>query len=120
MKKITFLFIKRVQQKAVIISSSVKQDLWDHGGIMTTKNILKYTWYILSFIAICDGKTVFTGACNKYYPNDYQKTKDKGIVRSSGGSCSSPDTCTNCNDGFYSNGPYCESKWYKYFSFIIS
>ncbi|CAG2251380.1 unnamed protein product [Mytilus edulis] len=63
---------------------------------------------VIDVHAICDGKTVFTGACNKYYPNDYQKTKDKGIVRSSGGFCSSPDTCTNCNDGFYSNGPYCE------------
>ncbi|XP_071123148.1 uncharacterized protein [Mytilus edulis] len=92
-----------------------------HGMDKVVLNVRAYTlgcaagwWSILEFLfpgcdyAICDGKTVFTGACNKYYPNDYQKTKDKGIVRSSGGTCSSPDTCTNCNDGFYSNGPYCE------------
>jgi len=27
----------------------------------------------------------------------------------SGGTCVGPNNCTNFNDGFYSNGPYCES-----------
>ena len=61
-------------------------------------------------LAICDGKTNVNGACNRYYSNDYQKIKSTGIERNSGGTCSSPDYCSNCNDGFYSNGPYCDSK----------
>ncbi|CAC5360413.1 unnamed protein product [Mytilus coruscus] len=57
-------------------------------------------------LAICDAKTNLMGACSIYYSNDYQKTR-AGIIRSSGGSCTSPDTCTNCKTGYYSDGPYC-------------
>ncbi|CAC5414424.1 unnamed protein product [Mytilus coruscus] len=54
----------------------------------------------------CDSKTG-TDACSLVYadpiliwPNE--KTYD------SGGTCDAPDTCSGCNEGFYSNGPYCE------------
>ena len=74
--------------------------------------------FIFHFSAICDGKidaTTRGGACNVYYGgSNYQYTRDKGVVRNSGGTCSSPDGCTNCDTdhGFYSVGPRCESKYF--------
>ncbi|VDI52160.1 Hypothetical predicted protein [Mytilus galloprovincialis] len=56
--------------------------------------------------AICAGKTNLSGACNIRYYDDYQKTR-KETFYNSGGKCSSPDICSGCNNGFYSDGPYC-------------
>ncbi|XP_061181031.1 uncharacterized protein LOC133189645 [Saccostrea echinata] len=58
--------------------------------------------------AICDDKTDRSGACTKYYSNDGILKRNHPIVRDSGGSCSSPEKCTNCNNGFYGDGPYCK------------
>ncbi|KAL3841827.1 hypothetical protein ACJMK2_019926 [Sinanodonta woodiana] len=59
-------------------------------------------------IAICDGKAS-TPACNIVYSDYFVKTRNGVIVRNSGGVCSSPDVCTNCNDGFYSDKAYCRA-----------
>ncbi|CAG2242937.1 unnamed protein product [Mytilus edulis] len=57
--------------------------------------------------AICDGKTDLTGACETIYQKkDCQITRTETICNS-GGNCSSPDVCSNCKHGFYSDGPYC-------------
>nr|XP_034301655.1 uncharacterized protein LOC105322112 [Crassostrea gigas] len=58
--------------------------------------------------AICDGKTNPYGACTLRYTNDRILKRDGSVHTVSGGTCSSPDRCTGCNDGFYSTGPYCE------------
>ncbi|CAC5386465.1 unnamed protein product [Mytilus coruscus] len=58
-------------------------------------------------MAICDGKTDLNDACGISYSSNYQITRDLGNVYHSGGSCSSPNVCTECNDGFYADGPYC-------------
>lgn len=66
---------------------------------------------IVTFLsAICDGKTNPYGACTLRYTNDRILKRDGSVHTVSGGTCSSPDRCTGCNDGFYSTGPYCESK----------
>lgn len=66
---------------------------------------------IVTFLsAICDGKTNPFGACTLRYTNDRILKRDGSVHTVSGGTCSSPDRCTGCNDGFYSTGPYCESK----------
>ncbi|CAG2233157.1 unnamed protein product [Mytilus edulis] len=61
---------------------------------------------VVQNMSICDGKTDITGACGITYSSDYQITK-LGNVYHSGGSCSSPNVCTDCTPGFYSDGPYC-------------
>lgn len=72
---------------------------------------------LLYFSAICDGKTNLTGACETIYQKkDCQITRTETICNS-GGNCSSPDVCSNCKHGFYSDGPYCRS---KYFLVIVS
>jgi hypothetical protein len=83
--------------------------------LMVFNNIYLFTFH---FSAICDGKIDINtpgGACNVYYGGiNFQLTRDKGVVRDSGGTCSSPDGCTNCDTdhGFYSVGPRCESKYF--------
>ncbi|XP_076076031.1 uncharacterized protein LOC143046854 [Mytilus galloprovincialis] len=56
---------------------------------------------------VCDGKTILNDACNEQYYSDvivYRggETRDRG-----GGSCSSPENCTNCADGFYGDSGRC-------------
>ena len=58
--------------------------------------------------AICDGK-IGDDACTKNYNDDQILKRDGTVERNSGGNCSSPGNCTNCHDGFYANGSYCES-----------
>ncbi|XP_055997828.1 uncharacterized protein LOC125647098 [Ostrea edulis] len=59
--------------------------------------------------AICDGLTDYTGlACTQNYPDDSIRKRSGAVVRDSGGSCSSPEICTDCNDGFYGDGPKCK------------
>ncbi|CAC5375018.1 unnamed protein product [Mytilus coruscus] len=56
---------------------------------------------------ICNGKTLLNDACNEQY------TSDKIIYRSGvfsdrgGGTCSSPEYCTGCKDGFYQYLGHC-------------
>ena len=57
---------------------------------------------------MCDGK-IKDAACNKEYHSDVIIRRDKR-ERHSGGHCTSPNKCTDCNNGFYSDGPYCQSK----------
>ncbi|KAK3101031.1 hypothetical protein FSP39_000383, partial [Pinctada imbricata] len=57
--------------------------------------------------AVCDSK--IEGTCTQAYSNDYIKYRTGVTQRVSGGSCTAPDTCTSCNDGFYGDGPYCSS-----------
>ena len=63
------------------------------------------------FSAICDGK-IGDDACTKNYKDDEILKRNGTEVRDSGGNCSSPGNCTNCNDGFYVDGPYCESMYF--------
>ncbi|XP_078334035.1 uncharacterized protein LOC111124258 [Crassostrea virginica] len=60
-----------------------------------------------SLEAICDNKINPNGACSITYTDDQILKRDGSVVRKSKGTCSSPEKCTNCNDGFYSDGPYC-------------
>ena len=57
---------------------------------------------------MCDGK-IRGDACHITYRNDVI-IKRTGTENDSGGKCTSPKTCTGCNDGFYSDGPHCRSK----------
>ncbi|XP_076117799.1 uncharacterized protein LOC143085385 [Mytilus galloprovincialis] len=57
-------------------------------------------------LALCSKKTNLNGACNIKYGNDFIRTR-AGYYYQSGGSCTAPDTCSGCNTGFYSDGPYC-------------
>ncbi|XP_076116644.1 uncharacterized protein LOC143084122 [Mytilus galloprovincialis] len=63
-------------------------------------------WQTGCIYAICDGK-IKSAACNKYYSNDIIRRRDGSTEKSSGGKCSRPNICTGCNNGFYSDGPYC-------------
>ncbi|CAC5370730.1 unnamed protein product [Mytilus coruscus] len=58
-------------------------------------------------IPICDGKTNLTGACNMIYQEEDCQITRKETICNSGGNCLSPEVCSNCNEGFYSEGPYC-------------
>lgn len=60
-------------------------------------------------LAMCDGE-VEGSACGILYPFDEIKRRDGTKGKFSGGSCKSPNLCQGCNDGFYSDGPYCLSK----------
>ena len=64
-----------------------------------------------TFSAICDNKINPNGACSITYTDDQILKRDGSVVRKSKGTCSSPEKCTNCNDGFYSDGPNCKSMW---------
>ena len=66
---------------------------------------------IFPFSAICDSKINPTGACTLSYSDDRILKRDGSVARISGGRCSSPEKCTNCNDGFYGDGPYCKSMY---------
>ncbi|CAC5421225.1 unnamed protein product [Mytilus coruscus] len=68
----------------------------------------KYTYSDSCDYAICNGKSG-PDACNIRYKFPYcQKTrKEKKPICDSGGSCIFPDICSDCDDGFYNDGPYC-------------
>nr|XP_034314147.1 uncharacterized protein LOC105348718 isoform X1 [Crassostrea gigas] len=97
-----------------------KCSFWSWGRCTTYRTITKeklyccdgYTYYFDDFTAcnhaICDTKLNPTGACTLSYTDDKVLKRDGSVERNSGGSCSSPETCTNCNDGFYGDGPYCK------------
>ncbi|XP_060084880.1 uncharacterized protein LOC132564227 [Ylistrum balloti] len=48
------------------------------------------------------------GACTQYYRNDYIQYRSGVRQRHSGGTCTAPDQCSSCNDGFYANGGMCD------------
>ncbi|XP_076085327.1 uncharacterized protein LOC143056126 [Mytilus galloprovincialis] len=56
--------------------------------------------------AICNGKSG-PNACNIRYTIPYCQKTRTGTICNSGGSCSYPDICSDCNDGFYNDGPFC-------------
>ncbi|CAC5360418.1 unnamed protein product [Mytilus coruscus] len=98
----TFLLFLRVS-KTYDTRLTYKVHVWSKDCARSwDKNHIKKA----QILALCDGKTNVNGACNINYGYDYQKTR-AGYFYSSGGSCTSPDTCTSCNTGFFSDGPYC-------------
>jgi hypothetical protein len=78
-----------------------------------------YIFWILTLEAICAGLTNYGGrSCTQHYSSDSIRKRDGSVVRDSGGSCSAPETCTDCNDGFYGDGPKCKSM--KNFIFLYN
>ncbi|CAG2198378.1 unnamed protein product [Mytilus edulis] len=58
-------------------------------------------------LAKCNGRTLLNDACNEQYTSDKiiyfgGESRDRG-----GGTCSSPDYCTGCEDGFYQHYGRC-------------
>jgi hypothetical protein len=68
------------------------------------------------FAAICDDK-IGNAACRITYTNDVIITRS-GTENNSGGNCTKQNQCTDCNDGFYSDGPYCKSKCLDLFLYL--
>ncbi|XP_069133969.1 uncharacterized protein [Argopecten irradians] len=58
--------------------------------------------------AICNRRINPGSACTQYYSNDYIKYRTGVVQRHSGGRCTSPEQCSDCNDGFYANGGMCD------------
>lgn len=61
------------------------------------------------FVAICYGRTLLNNACNEPYAYDRIVYRGGEIRNSGGGTCSSPNYCTECENGFYQNGGRCLS-----------
>ncbi|XP_067684738.1 uncharacterized protein [Haliotis asinina] len=57
--------------------------------------------------AICDNAINPTGACNIDYTTSHIIYSDGKTQYSSGGTCSLPEICINCNDGFYASPNRC-------------
>ncbi|CAC5387116.1 unnamed protein product [Mytilus coruscus] len=56
--------------------------------------------------AICDGKTNLDNACHRTYTDDkilYRGAHGDRIETFSNGTCIAPNSCANCNDGFYND-----------------
>ncbi|KAK3082667.1 hypothetical protein FSP39_002132, partial [Pinctada imbricata] len=58
--------------------------------------------------AICDGRINSQGACNDLAEDgDYIITRT-AVYFYGNGTCSAPETCTSCTEGFYASGPNCK------------
>ena len=75
------------------------------------KNTFPDETNVLIFLAKCNGLTNSNGACKEVYTSDRIKYRDKSTRNNGGGTCSSPDNCINCHDGFYGYGGKCLSKY---------
>lgn len=65
---------------------------------------------VVLLTAICDGRSG-SEACTTPYGRYPVKLRSGATIRESGGTCDSPETCSKCADGSYSDGPYCRSKY---------
>ncbi|CAG2203590.1 unnamed protein product [Mytilus edulis] len=106
--------INNTFKRTVHHSELICDDIISFRTVDHSKLVCDNGWIYKSFsdkdcsYAICDGKTNFNGACNIYYSDDQIITRSQSSPqRSSGGSCTGPNSCIDCNDGFYSDGPKC-------------
>lgn len=65
---------------------------------------------VVLLTAICDGRSG-SSACTISYGKYPVKLRSGDIIRASGGKCRRPESCADCAEGAYSDGPYCRSKY---------
>lgn len=67
-------------------------------------------WFF--FQAVCAGRTNLNGACHRSYSDDKIIYRGGRTQNYGGGTCTQPNNCENCNQGFYNDGRgYCSSMY---------
>ncbi|CAG2190382.1 unnamed protein product [Mytilus edulis] len=62
----------------------------------------------LSSMSVCAGRTNLNGACHRRYSDDKIIYRGGRTQNYGGGTCTQPNNCENCNQGFYNDGRgYC-------------
>ena len=65
---------------------------------------------VVLLTAICDGRSG-SDACTMTYGKYPVKLRSGKTIHESGGTCYKPESCTDCAEGAYPDGPYCRSKY---------
>ena len=80
-------------------------------SIQSLKNTFPDESNVSIFLAKCNGLTQLNGACGEVYTSDRIIYRGGSTRNNGGGTCSSPNNCINCQDGFYGYGGKCLSKY---------